>query len=427
MTLRGALVVTILSTSACTDRDTVGGGFSVVDSAGVEIATHWRNEVSARSSGIGLCPTPSVEIGSLGDDATALHRVTDLARIQGRGIAVANSGSGEVKLFDSSGRFSHSLGRLGGGPGEFGRLTKIGVSPDGNVLAYDGQAGRVTEFDWDSGSVIATTSLAVDEGTYELAGLRRARAIGWFNDGRFWGYIDVRVGDRLPPSGDGWVRHEWVSNLHVFENGTASDVVAAMPGTQDWVMGTDLGGGRVRFEGVHNPFLPTFEAATDGEFVAYGSTGRFDISLIERRLGRVVRIVRRADGTRLVSAAHRETWINAIWGRGDGDGTGLSARRRSLYESVPVPDTMPAFETFLLQPRGRLWVKETSFDNPTSPTRQWSVFDGQGTPLGIVDIPTDLQVFEIGRDHVFGVWTDDLGVQYVRMYDLVAGGSSTGC
>lgn len=88
---------------------------------------------------------------------------------------------------------------------------------------------------------------------------------------------------------------------------------------------------------------------------------------------------------------------------------------------------MPAFETFLLQPRGQLWVKETSFDNPTSPTRQWSVFDGKGTPLGIVDIPTDLQVFEIGRDHVLGVWADDLGVEYVRMYDLVAGGSSTGC
>ena len=68
-----------------------------------------------------------------------------------------------------------------------------------------------------------------------------------------------------------------------------------------------------------------------------------------------------------------------------------------------------------------MWVKETSFDNPTSTARQWSVFDGKGIPLGIVDIPTDLQVFEIGRDHVLGVWTDDLGVEYVRMYDLGSG------
>ena len=166
-------------------------------------------------------------------------------------------------------------------------------------------------------------------------------------------------------------------------------------------------------------FLPTFEADTDGEFVAYGSTRRFDISLIERHLDRIVRIVRRADRPRLVSAAHREAWINATWGQGDGDGAGRSAKRRSLYESIPLPDTMPAFETFLLQPRGQLWVKEAGFDNPRSPTRQWSVFDGRGMPLGIVDMPTDLRVFGIGRDYVLGVWTDDLGVEYVRMHDLV--------
>jgi hypothetical protein len=35
-----------------------------------------------------------------------------------------------------------------------------------------------------------------------------------------------------------------------------------------------------------------------------------------------------------------------------------------------------------------------------------------------VRLPADLRVLAIGRDHVLGVWQDDLDVQHVRLHRL---------
>ena len=192
-----------------------------------------------------------------------------------------------------------------------------------------------------------------------------------------------------------------------------------MLGSQRWTMGSNLGSGSIRVEGIDNPFMPTFVADTDGELMAYGSTRRFNIGFIDGRTGGVIRVVRRADGPRPAKAAHRDAWVSARLADFKDDGTERVRRRRTLYESSPFPDTLPAFETLLLQRGGQLWVKETNFDNPASDTRQWSVFDRRGIPLGAVETPTDLQLFEIGRDYVLGVWKDDLGVEYVQLFELI--------
>jgi hypothetical protein len=37
-----------------------------------------------------------------------------------------------------------------------------------------------------------------------------------------------------------------------------------------------------------------------------------------------------------------------------------------------------------------------------------------------VRTPADLRVFAIGRDWLLGVWQDELDVEYVRAYGLIA-------
>ena len=338
------------------------------------------------------------------------------------GIAVANSGSGEIRLFGAAGRFVDSFGGAGGGPGEFGRLSSIGVSSDGHILAYDSQTGHVSTFDPDTRRLIGSTSIAVSPDLYSLAGMRRATPIGWLRDGTFVGYLDTLEGGI--PDRDGWTHRQSMSNIHFFDQGESSGILAAAPGRQSWVMINRTGEGSVRVQGVANPFLPTFETATDGSIVAFGNTERFEIRMLDSS-GSVVRIIRREEERRPVLEGQRERWVAGRLSDMQDDGTERSRSRRALYNDIPFPDTLPAFETLSLQQGGRLWVKETSLGDPPSATAPWSVFDSDGRPLGAVEMPAGFEPFEIGTDYVLGLWTDDLGVEYVQLYDLVVDRSPT--
>jgi len=393
-------------------RDTV----TVVDSAGVKIVTHARGGSGEWPEHGRLSAQLAVQIGSLDDEVTALHRVTDVARMPDGGIAVANSGSGEIKLFESSGRFRYSLGGQGGGPGEFSRLQSIGITAADHIRAYDGQTGRVSTFDPRRRALVETVTLAVDPNLYSLAGMRRATPIGWLRDGTFVGYYDTLEGEAIPDR-DGWTHSQYMSNIHFFDQGESSEILATARGQQTWTMVNSTGQGRVRMQGVSNPFLPTFQAAAGGEVVAFGNTERFDIRLLDRS-GSVVRIVRRAEGRRPMSEGQRERWISGRLSDMDDDSTERSRRRRALFDDIPFPDSLPAFETLSLQQGGRLWVKETSLDRPAEAMASWSVFEPHGRPLGLVEMPAGFQPFEIGPDYVLGLWQDALGVEYVQLYDL---------
>lgn len=141
--LRRAAPLVMWAGVSCSSGGGLADTVSVVDSAGVTIVTHASGDHVQQFEHARVSSAPAVQIGSVEDGATALYRVTDAVRMANGGIAVANSGSGEIRLFDSRGRFLHSLGGSGGGPGEFGRLAAIGVSSNGHLLAYDSQNGRV--------------------------------------------------------------------------------------------------------------------------------------------------------------------------------------------------------------------------------------------------------------------------------------------
>ncbi len=48
----------------------------------------------------------------------------------------------------------------------------------------------------------------------------------------------------------------------------------------------------------------------------------------------------------------------------------------------------------------------------------WTVFDADGRVQGLVETPPDLEVFEIGEDHILGTTTDELGVERVQLWPL---------
>jgi len=50
---------------------------------------------------------------------------------------------------------------------------------------------------------------------------------------------------------------------------------------------------------------------------------------------------------------------------------------------------------------------------------EWDIFDAEGRYLGIVEMPFHFQPLGFHDDSVFGVWRDDLDVQYVRVMRIL--------
>lgn len=91
--------------------------------------------------------TPIVTIGTNeADPGHELAGVTGALRVPG-GFIVANSGSHELRLFDSTGRFIRSYGRKDQGPGDFGAVITPFPAPGDSLLVFDVENMRWTVHD----------------------------------------------------------------------------------------------------------------------------------------------------------------------------------------------------------------------------------------------------------------------------------------
>lgn len=132
--------------------------------------------------------------------------------------------------------------------------------------------------------------------------------------------------------------------------------------------------------------------------------------------GRLVRIVRKIGEPRAVSSKVRKDWVEAQMADAAAGGTGPRTRR--LHEELPFPATMPAFQSVATQKGGRLWVETYQPDNAGLGETLWDVFDEQGALEAQATLPAGFRPHEIGLDYLLGVWKDELGVEYVQLYDL---------
>jgi hypothetical protein len=106
-----------------------------------------------------LASVPSLDIGQPdGHAARELYRVTDAVQLPDGRLVIANSGSSELRYFDSAGEYLTAVGRRGAGPGEFtGDLSLLPYYGD-SLLVWDARLRRFSLFDSD-GAFARTLSL----------------------------------------------------------------------------------------------------------------------------------------------------------------------------------------------------------------------------------------------------------------------------
>lgn len=88
----------------------------------------------------------------------------------------------------------------------------------------------------------------------------------------------------------------------------------------------------------------------------------------------------------------------------------------SALDTPEMPTLLPAYSNLVVASGGRIWCRIYS-PNLTHPGR-WDVFNPDGALLGEVATPPGFVVMSIDPPRITGVWRDELGVEYVRVYRL---------
>lgn len=409
-----------LATASCTSPQESPAESVVRDSAGVKIVLDageplWRDDERPR-----LSQRPILQIGTAdGEQGTVLHDVVDAIRLADGAIVVANAGSSEIRFFGPAGEFLYSVGQGGNGPGDFQRLMALGYAEqDSMLLAFDHWTVRVTEYGRD-GNFVRTVAPATAEGGRASDGGRRLVPLGWLRSGTLATRRALRDPGVTAPRRDGesLLTIRGTVDLGFFDrDGRPTAGVDGLPGDER-VARVGVSGTEVFLSSVPVPFLKTFAGAASADRVVVGNTERFDLRVYDAS-GDLVLIIRRPGPPREVGAGDRQAWI-------DGQLSGVSDpvvrnRQRRQYERMAFPSTMPSFRSLDLGDDGRIWVEE--FDPAAFPSdgSRWTVYDRRGQRLGQVAMPPRFRPLEIGHSYVLGVWRDDLGIEYVRLYGLGA-------
>ncbi|MEX0893736.1 MAG: 6-bladed beta-propeller [Gemmatimonadota bacterium] len=332
--------------------------------------------------------TEALRIGAVDGAGPELwERVGGMAVDGGGRLWVTDAAAGEVRVFDAAGRHVRTVGRAGGGPGEFRSPRDIWVTPAQEVWVVDPTARRIEVFD------TAGTRLHGVPLQGHIEAITASQQYVWTDDG-----LLHQTFTRAAP---GPMRNRLAVVRHRWEGGTLTALdtfrlpeVAPVPR-----FGFPMEGPAGPALGIMNvPYAhaPLRTLGPDGSVWISEGDGAYRIRRQNAR-GDTLRIIERAVEPIPVPDSVRTRWSETMAGSAD----------------VPeLPDVIAPFQTVFPAPDGTLWVRRQT--GPRSYVLD--VFDAAGRYLGEAMADVALSRFGVQlvtSDALYGTMSDDLGVQYV--------------
>ena len=366
------------------------------DSAGVAIIENSRAALADLPRWT-VTDTPLLSIGvAAGDPAYELHRIQDVNVTSAGEILILNAGSEEVRVYDAAGYFARSIGRRGSGPGEFESAFWILVLGGDSVLVYDGLAQRFSIFT-DTGLLARDVSVIQHNIRFrKTAGLLQGNA------------VLIPYGP-FPWENVGGLRRDTVHLRKFTTTGDELAEIGSFPGEEYfWLRETTATGA-----GELLAFGRSLQIAAGDSLVFAGTTDSYQIGMYthDGELRRIVRLdIEPVPVTAPLIAAWKrsrlERYVDAA----------SRVRFGRVHDAMPFPATMPSFSRLATDTDHNLWVR----NYPTHPDSgaDWLVFDRQGRLQASICLPDHLSERVIQSDRIIGTWTDDDGVESVRIYGI---------
>lgn len=399
--------------AGCAGSDSVAWAGTVTDSAGVSLISNPAQGMWSESDAWTV--EPVVTIGAAeGEAELQFGQIVAIAVDRSGRIHVLDQQASNVRTFDPDGAFVRTIGRKGSGPGEIQNAAGLFMGTGDTLFVADIGARRVSRF---------------------------------LTDGSEAGSFPLSLTNGIPIRWDGTEGGTLVAQLRPFTGGPGagapaigeSDVVVSMG--SDGSLGDTLltmpAGETIQFRGpgqapriqVFAP-EPIWALAPDG--IWFGINNEFRVSRYSN--GELTSVITREGAGNPVTEADERMLMRAIERVMRASGQVPPAAIEQVMQSVEIGDNFPAFLQLRAGPDQSLWVQKfadlsglsdeeraelnplTGFGSDT-----WEVFDDQGRYLGDVEMPKKFQPLLFRQDMVYGVWRDDLDVQYVMAAHILTG------
>lgn len=314
--------------------------------------------------------------------------------VDGHGrIWVAESQANELRVFDAEGAHVRTVGRKGGGPGEFEQISGMGWGPDGNLWVMDTGNSRI--------AVIDTSGAFVTSHRRESGFVAIPWQGGFDAHGRVYDVAGA-------PSDQGFRR------ILVRYDATMTPLDTFWIPEYDAPSFDLIGEGGVRRMSANVPFSPNLTMTFDGNGdVWMGITDDYVLYRVGFD-GDTLGAVAREHTPQPVTAAEKEEALGRYeW----------FTRQGGELDPSKVPSVKPAFGMPFFDDQGYLWVRAV---NAADAPPAYDIFDPDLRYLGQVAIPggSGYQRPLVIGDALYAVMTDEMDIPYVVRARLV--GRETG-
>lgn len=381
--------------AACAD-DPGPAPSTVRDSAGVAILEY---PTGAEPRAWTLSPDPALSLGGLTDDpARELYQAMRAVRLDHGRVAVANQGTEELRIYGPDGGLLRSLGRKGGGPGEYREMGGVARFPGDTLAVWDWTAKRVTIYD-PAGELARVIPVTGVEGFIpRILGPLGDRALA------LTGGFDAMA---IFASGGG-VRQDSVTVLVLdLDSGAVTDSLGPYPGAEQFAEVTETS-----FWTRPLTFGRNTHLAVDAGAIVVGDDRTGEIRWYDAR-GRLTRILRLGPTPhRVTDQALARYEADAL----DGVQDDQKPEARQRLAATPVADRFPTFDQLFADREGRTWIRR--FDPEFAATRTWVIIDSRGHPAGTLAVPEGFRPVDAARDFAMFRTRDDLDVERILLFDL---------
>jgi hypothetical protein len=338
----------------------------------------------------------------------AFGRVAGALRLPNSTIVVSDVSPPELKLFDSAGRYVRTVGRTGGGPGEFSWPGPPQRFADDSFFVLDVEQRRASFFDGEARHVLTRRfSLQLADGRFFLP-------IGMVSSAQFVAMLWVsqhpsRMGEPIRTPVDIVTGRFGASTFETIAKGRGDEKVGGV-----WQEA-----GHRSVVGYPLEFGSTTQVAVASGLVYLGETGKPRIDAYDLT-GRLIRqITWNAPPDSVTEADRRARIVQEsvkIASLPQGPDPAQLWSSVEHLRTVQLPTKAPAFTALLPARDGSLWVEQDP--RPWTPTRQYLVFDSAGVLIGRVAVPRQLRVYQADDAFIVGRWRDPDQADQVRLYRI---------